>query len=172
MKKFIKKQIITETSLYYGELKMPEGFEIDRDQLLLHQVYSEIKDKDFLICRPFDMLNSYIIEHMYVEYNIELQNRKTWGTEYKPLEKSKMLNHIDYYDLINSTDFVLLYGVRTKECNVTIIYNNNKNLNQEYNIILNSNEYVMFPACCSYYIDNKQKEKSNFIHTINYKQIF
>lgn len=171
MKKYINKKVITETSLYHGEVVLPEGLVIDRDQFLLHQVYSEMKNKDFVICKPFDILNSYIIEHMLVEHNIALQNMKTWGTEYNPLERSKSLNHVDYNDLNNSSDFVLLYGVRVKDCVVNIIYNNSNNLKSEYSIPLNNNEYVLFPISCSYYINNNQKEKSNFIHTINYKLI-
>ena len=170
MKKYINKKVITETSIYHGEVILPENWFIDRDQFLLHQVYSEMKQKDFVVCKPFDMLNAYVSEYMYLEYDIRLENRETWGTEYNPLERSKPLKHIDYYNLHNSRDFVLLYGVRVEDCIINIIYNDNRDLKSEYKIQLKNNEYVLFPTSCSYYIENNQTKKSNFIHTITYNK--
>jgi hypothetical protein len=169
MKKLINKKVLSETSLYYGDIKLPSDWKIDRDQLLLHEVYADTKNQDFIPCPPFDILNSYIIEHCFVEYDLVVENIKSWGTEYNPLETSKPFCHVDYDDVLKSPDYILLYGVRAEDCTVRVKYKDNKYLDKQWNITLENNKFIMFPSSCMYYIENKQKEKSNFIHCITYK---
>ena len=169
MKKLINKKVLSETLLYHGDIKLPLDWKIDRDQLLLHEVYANIKNQDFIPCKPYDILNLYIIEHLYVEQNLTIENIKNWGTEYNPLETSEPFCHVNYDNILESPDYILLYGVRTKDCIVKIKYDENKNLNKQWNISLEDNKFVMFPSSCTYHIENKQKEKSNFIHCITYK---
>lgn len=65
MKKLINKKVLSETSLYYGDVKLPSDWKIDRDQILVHEVYADIKRENFMSCKPFDMLNTYVIEHSF-----------------------------------------------------------------------------------------------------------
>ena len=76
MKKLINKKVLSETLLYHGDIKLPLDWKIDRDQLLLHEVYANIKNQDFIPCKPYDILNLYIIEHLYVEQNLTIENKK------------------------------------------------------------------------------------------------
>ena len=73
---------------------------------------SQITDSPFPFSKTFDMLNTYLREHINVEYGFTLINKQTWGNTYKPQELSIPLLNIDPVDLRNSPDFTLLYGVK------------------------------------------------------------
>ena len=54
----------------------PYGFgKIDRE---------ELTNSKFLFSRNWDMLNTYIRDHVNVEHHINLINKQTWGNSYKP----------------------------------------------------------------------------------------
>ena len=82
----MQKKVLTEQALYYGDVKMPKDWDIDRDKLSDDILQSVIQNKDFLFSRTWDMLNTYISEHINLEYSINLINKETWGDIYKPAE--------------------------------------------------------------------------------------
>ena len=41
------KELLTEQAIYSGDVKMPKGFEIERDVLTLDTFVSKIKNADF-----------------------------------------------------------------------------------------------------------------------------
>ena len=122
----MQKKVLTEQALYYGDVKMPKDWDIDRDKLSDDILQSVIQNKDFLFSRTWDMLNTYISEHINLEYSINLINKETWGDIYKPAETTIPLLNIDPVNLRNSPDFTLLYGVRVKDCMVRIHYEDNR----------------------------------------------
>ena len=63
---------------------MPKGFEIDRDKLSSDILQSSFTIKNFHFQETWDMLNTYIRDHIGLEYNINLVNKSTWGNIYKP----------------------------------------------------------------------------------------
>jgi hypothetical protein len=67
----MQKRILTEQALYYGDVSMPKGFEIDRDQLSGDILQSTFTDKDFPFSRTWDMLNTYMREHI----NLRIWNK-------------------------------------------------------------------------------------------------
>ena len=67
-----------------------------------------------VLTEPWDMLNTYIRDHIGLEYGFNLVNKETWGNIYKPAETTIPLLNIDPVDLRNSPDFTLLYGVKVK----------------------------------------------------------
>ena len=73
----------------------------------------------------YDKLNTYIRDFIGVKHNINLVNKSTWGNIYKPNETTIPLLNIDPVDLRNSPDFTMLYGVKVKDCNVRIHYEDN-----------------------------------------------
>ena len=77
------KKVLTEQALYYGDVAMPKDWDIDRDKLSGDILQSVIQNKDFPFSRTWDMLNTYVSDHIRVEYNISLVNKKTWGNIYK-----------------------------------------------------------------------------------------
>ena len=162
----MQKKVLTEQALYYGDVAMPKGFEIDRDKLQSDTLKSQINNKDFPYSREWDKLNTYLREHINVEYGFQLVNKKTWGNVYKPKEISIPLLNIDPVDLRNSPDYTLLYGVNVKDCSVRIHYDDNRRAGRSWDIPLKNNQFIMFPSTNMYYITNNQKDSLNFILTI------
>ena len=162
----MQKKVLSEIALYYGDVAMPKGFEIDRDKLQSDTLKSQINNKKFPYSREWDKLNTYLREHINVEYGFQLVNKKTWGNVYKPKEISIPLLNIDPVDLRNSPDYTLLYGVNVKDCSVRIHYDDNRRAGRSWDIPLKNNQFLMFPSTNMYYITNNQKDSLNFILTI------
>ena len=162
----MQKKVLSEIALYYGDVAMPKGFEIDRDKLQSDILKSQINNKEFPYSREWDKLNTYLREHINVEYGFQLVNKKTWGNVYKPKEISIPLLNIDPVDLRNSPDYTLLYGVNVKDCSVRIHYDDNRRAGRSWDIPLKNNQFLMFPSTNMYYITNNQKDSLNFILTI------
>jgi len=162
----MQKKVLSEIALYYGDIAMPKGFEIDRDKLQSDILSSRINNKKFPYSREWDKLNTYLREHMKVEYDFTLINKETWGNVYKPKEISIPLLNIDPVDLRNSPDYVLLYGVNVKDCSVRIHYDDNRRAGRSWDIPLTNNKFIMFPSMQMYYITNNQKDSLNSILTI------
>ena len=167
----MQKKVLSEIALYYGDVAMPKGFEIDRDKLQTDILSSHINNKEFSYSREWDKLNTYLREHINVEYGFQLVNKKTWGNVYKPKEISIPLLNIDPTDLRNSPDYVLLYGVNVKDCSVRIYYDDNRRAGKSWDIPLKNNQFIMFPSMQMYYITNNQKDSLNSILTITHEFI-
>ena len=167
----MQKKVLSEIGLYYGDVDMPKGFEIDRKKLQEDTLKSQLNNKEFPFSRTWDMLNTYVREHLNVEYGFQLINKETWGNVYKPKEISIPLLNIDPVDLRNSPDYVLLYGVNVKDCNVRIHYDDNRRQGRSWDIPLEDNKFIIFPSTCMYYLTNKQKDSLNFVQTITYEFI-
>ena len=162
----MQKKVLSEIALYYGDVAMPKGFEIDRDKLQSDILKSRINNEKFPYSREWDKLNTYLREHINVEYGFQLVNKETWGNVYKPKEISIPLLNIDPVDLRNSPDYTLLYGVNVKDCSVRIHYDDNRRAGRSWDIPLKNNQFLMFPSTNMYYITNNQKDSLNFILTI------
>ena len=167
----MQKKVLTEQSLFYGDVSMPKGFEIDRDKLSGDILQSTFTDSEFPFSRTWDMLNTYIREHINLEYGFQLINKKTFGDIYKPNQISQPLLNIDPIDLRNSPDYTLLYGVKTNKCMVRIFYDDNRRKGRSWDIELKDNMFIMFPSTNMYVISNNQKDSLNFIQTITYEYI-
>jgi hypothetical protein len=168
----MQKKVLSEIALYYGDVSMPKGFEIDRSQLQSDILKDQITNlKDFPFSRPWDMLNTYLRDHINVKYGFTLINKKTWGNSYKPKEISIPLLNIDPVDLKNSPDYSCLYGVNVKDCSVRIHYDQNRRAGRSWDIPLTNNQFIMFPSTNMYYITNNQKDSLNFILTTTYEFI-
>ena len=167
----MQKKVLSEIDLYYGDVAMPKGFEIDRDKLQTDILSSHINNKEFSYSREWDKLNTYLREHINVEYGFQLVNKKTWGNVYKPKEISIPLLNIDPVDLRNSPDYILLYGVNVKDCSVRIHYDDNRRAGRSWDIPLKNNRFIMFPSMQMYYITNNQKDSLNSILTITHEFI-
>jgi hypothetical protein len=167
----MQKKVLSEIGLYYGDVAMPKGFEIDRDQLKSDILKSHINTKEFPSSRTWGMLNTYIREHINVEYGVSLVNKETWGNVYKPKEVSIPLLNIDPVDLRNSPDYILLYGVNVKDCSVRIHYDDNRRKGRSWDVSLTNNKFIMFPSMQMYYITNNQKDSLNFIQTITHEYV-
>ena len=165
------KKVLSEIDLHYGKIDMPKGFEIDRDKLQKDILTSQITDLKFPFSRTFDMLNTYMRDHINLDYEFTLVNKETWGNIYKPQETTIPLLNIDPVDLRNSPDYTLLYGVKVKDCMVRIHFEDNRRKGRSWDIPLTNNKFIMFPSTNMYYLTNNQKDSLNFIQTITYEYI-
>ena len=165
------KKVLSEIDLHYGSIDMPKGFDIDRDKLQSDILSSQIKNSKFPFSRTFDMLNTYMREHINLEYGFSLVNKETWGNMYKPQETTIPLLNIDPVDLRNSPDYTFLYGVKVKDCMVRIHYEDNRRKGRSWDIPLENNKFIMFPSTNMYYLTNNQKDSLNFVQTITYEYI-
>ena len=167
----MQKKVLSEIALYYGDVAMPEDWDIDRDKLSGDILQSVIQNKNFPFSRTWDMLNTYIRDHFNLEYSYQLINKETWGNIYKPSETTIPLLNIDPIDLRNSPDFTLLYGVKVKVCMVRIYFEDNRRKGRSWDVSLKNNKFIMFPSTCMYYLTNNQKDNLNFVKTITYEYI-
>ena len=167
----MQKKVLSEQALYYGDVAMPKDWDIDRDKLQQDILNSEITDSQFPFSRTWAMLNTYMRDHINLDYGFTLVNKETWGNMYKPQETTIPLLNIDPVDLRNSPDYTLLYGVKTKNCMIRIHYEDNRRKGRSWDIELKDNMFIMFPSTNMYYITNNQKDSLNFIQTILYEYI-
>ena len=167
----MNKKILTEQSLFYGDIDMPKGFEIDQEKLTNDILQSTFNSKEFPFSRTWDMLNTYMRDFIGLDYGINLVNKSTWGNIYKPNETTIPLLNIDSVDLRNSPDFTLLYGVKVEDCFVRIYYDDNRRKGKSWDIKLLNNRFIMFPSTNMYYLTNNQKDSLNFVQTITYEYI-
>ena len=167
----INKNILSQKNLYYGEISMPKGFEIDRDILRKDIINHQIQDCEFPFSRQFDKLNTYLIEHINVLYEFTLINKFITGYSFKPDTVSYPIIDAELLDLRNSADFTMLYGVHVKNCSVKIYYNDNRRKQRSWDIPLENNRFIMFPSTQQYVITNNQKDNLNMILKITYEYI-
>ena len=167
----MQKKVLTEQALYFGDVSMPKGFEIDRDKLSGDILQSTFTDSEFPFSRTWDMLNTYMREHINLEYGFQLVNKRTWGDMYKPNQQTEPLLNIYPVDLRNSPDYTLLYGVKTNNCFVRIFYDDNRRKGRSWDVELKDNMFIMFPSTNMYYLNNRQKDSLNFVQTITYEYI-
>ena len=154
---------------------MPKAYEkdwyINRDTLAADILVSETQGTPFPYSKVWDMLNTYIREHMQRYHKISLSNIKFWGNIYKPNEISKPLLNVDPIDLKNSPDYTCLYGVKVDECMVKIHYEDNRRKGRSWDVSLENNKFIIFPSSCMYYLTNHQKDNLNLALTITYESI-
>ena len=58
MKSLIIKNALSEQALYFGDVDMPKGWDIDRDKLQDNILKSNVTDSPFPFSRTWDMLNN------------------------------------------------------------------------------------------------------------------
>ena len=165
------KEVLTEQSIYFGDVSMPKHWEIDTTELSHHILQSNLSNEELQFSRTYDKLNTYIGDFIRLEHGINLVNKSTWGNIYKPNETTIPLLNIDPVDLRNSPDFTLLYGVKINDCFVKIHYDDNRRKGRSWDIELKNNMFIMFPSTNMYYLTNNQKDSLNFVQTITYEYI-
>ena len=169
----MKRNILSNISLYYGQIEMPEGFAINREKLREDILSFTVNNTEFSFSKSWDMLQTYIREHINLEYNFTLVPKKTIGNIYKPNQHSHSYLQVDPVDLRNSPDYVMLYGVNVGKdsCKVYIEYDDNRRKGRSWEIPLNNNDFVMFPSTQRYHITTNTSEQLNFILTTTYEFI-
>ena len=167
----MEKKVLSEQALYYGDVSMPKGFEINYDKFKADILQADLEKNNFKSSRNWDKLNTFIKDHINLKHQVNLVNKSTWGNFYKPFTLTEPLLQVDPVDLRNSPDFVLLYGVQVKDCFIKIFYDDNRRKGRSWDIELKKNMFVMFPSNNMYIIGNNDSKDLNFIQTITYEYI-
>ena len=167
----IKQKILSKIDLYVGNINMPKGFEIDRDILQADILTHIIQDCPLPFSRDYDKLNTYLREHIYLNYNFTLINKLSTGYMFRPDQSNFPDLDINKVDLKNSPDYIMLYGVDVENCNVRIYYDDNRRAGRSWDISLENNKFIMFPSTLVYHITNNQKNKLNLILKTAYEYI-
>ena len=167
----LNKKILSQIDLYSGKIDMPKGFEIDREVLQKDILTHTIQDCPLPFSREWDKLNTYLREHINLEYGFSLINKLTTGLIFKPNESNFPECENNKVDLRNSPDYVMLYGVGVENCNVRIYYDDNRRAGRSWDIPLNNNKFIIFPSTLIYHISNNQKDKLNFFLKTTYEYI-
>jgi hypothetical protein len=150
-----KKELL---NIYYGDLNMPKGFEINSEPLILSTTSQKILNKNISFSKEWDKVDTYIREYSLVKHKLSIEGIKTWGDMYLPNQCSKPLK--------NNGDFTLIYGTKLKDvCDVIINYDNDRT----WKIPLVTNKYIMFPSSKSYYVDYNKSNEINYTQTILYE---
>jgi hypothetical protein len=121
--------------------------------------------------KDFDKLNSYIKDFIKLNYKLNLVNKDCWTNIFVPNETTELQTNVDPVNLKNSPDFTFLYGINTVDCDIKILYDDNRRKGRSWTIPLTENKFVMFPSTNMYSITNKQKDSLNFIQTITYEYL-
>ena len=169
----MEKIILSKIDLYYGNVEMPKGFEVDREKLEADILSSTHNNTEFPFSKSWDMLQTYLREHINLEYGFALVHKKTIGNIYKPRQHSHSFLQTDPVDLRHSPDYIMLYGVNVGKdsCKVFIEYDDNRRKGKSWEIPLNNNKFVMFPSIQRYHITTNTSEQLNFILTTTYEYI-
>jgi len=170
----INKKVLSETALYFGNLKMPKGYEIEKDLLVKNITLSQYyEDVEYPFSRTWDKINTFITDFMRVEYKIDLQSKNYYGSFYERNEISEPQLHLNFSNLKDSPDFVCLYGVEidSNSCNIIINYDDNRIKNLKHEIKLRTNEFIILPSSVSYYIKNLNNTYLNYIQSILYTKV-
>ena len=166
----IEKITLSEQFIITGDVSMPKGFEINSEKFRADILESFIKKEEFSFSKNFDLLNTFIKDHIRVKYDINLINKKTWGNAFTSKITEPLLE-VDPVDLRNSPDYILLYGVDVDKCHVRIYYDDNRRKGRSWDIELKNNKFILFPSTNLYTIRNNQNKTLNYIQFISYEFI-
>ena len=80
----MQKKVLSEIDLYFGQIEMPKDFEIDREKLCIDILLFTNYNNQFPFSRSWDMLQTYLCEHINLKYGFKLIPKKTLGNIYYP----------------------------------------------------------------------------------------
>ena len=182
------KKVLSEIDLYYGEVKMPKGFEIDRyfikadaiqSSLLLKKRVSDniydhaYNDYQILDTTYMSPLVTYIKDFFNLRFNKSLVLEKYWSNIYNTNESSRSRNTVNMLNMKESPDYVFVYGVDVSDKNamVNIEYNDNRRKGRSWHAPIKDNHFVMFPSNLKYFISKNNSTNSNTFLTLTFTYI-
>jgi hypothetical protein len=165
----INKKVLSEIAIYNGKVKMPKGFEIEKDELVKNITLSNYYENiNYPFSIAWDKLKTYITDFILIEHKLNLVSKLSYGNFYEKNEISNPKIDINPMDLNNSPDFVLLYGVEIDPgtCKIIINYDDNKIKGKFFEFNLENDDFIIFPSSQFYYIKNNKNSYLNFVQTI------
>ena len=183
----MKKKVLSEIDLHHGDVSMPKGFEIDRDNIKSGILYNAFIATDKRVSKnPKDYsYNDYFVDHSpplghlqtYLREffalrneNKNLINKGNFANVLFPGNSPVMRRSIDPLKLSDSPDYTCMYGVdiQPDSCTVVIEYDENRRANRSWHIPLESNKFIIFPSTQRYFVTPNTSQGLNTILTMWY----
>ena len=181
------KKVLTEVDLYTGEIAMPKGFEINRNQIkndilksyvTLDRINNNPKTysyKNYKVpfSQPLQWMQDYMRDHWNAEYGFTLVQKDMHAKVLHPKEQSVLMHSLEPVDLRNSPDYTFIYvvDVEPNSCECIIEYDDNRRKNRTWHIPIENNKFIMFPATNRYSFSPNSSDGLNIILTITYEYI-
>ena len=86
-------------------------------------------------------------------------------------EGSIKRHHLDYADLKNSPDIVMLYFIDSDDNNMIIEYDDNRKKGIYWNMPIESNKYVMFNSNLEYYLLPNKSDNQRIVLRVTYEEV-
>tara|TARA_R100001530_G_scaffold135319_1_gene112236 strand:+ start:732 stop:1289 length:558 start_codon:yes stop_codon:yes gene_type:complete len=182
----MKKKVLSEIAMIYGDVDCPPGFEIDRDNIksgILHNAFME-KDKrvsknpqdisynDYFVdySPPLGHLQTYLREFFVLRYKQNLINKACFANVLFPGNSTISRKSIDPLNLKTSADYTCLYGIdiQPDSCTAVMEYDDNRRANRSWHIPLENNKFLIFPSTQRYFVTPNTSQGLNIILTMWY----
>jgi hypothetical protein len=182
----MKKQILSETLLFSGEVKMPKHYDIDRYQIKSEILNSKLNKKtvsanpyhyafsDYEVptSKTLNLLRDYISENIKFEHKLILEPRLSFGNVFEPKQQSFFRNMIDPVNVKEAPDYIMIYGIDVdKDASVVIETKDKRGIEQlsVFNII--NNNFLLFPSYLRFFINENNSHQTNVFLTTTYVKL-
>ena len=166
------KDVLAETAVYSGGLKLPEGIKIDFETLRADiLVHANDPSQQFRHSRSLDIISTYIRDFYRQKAKEPIRQKDAIGYIQNGYEGTDLIRQADLMDLKNAPDYTFLFGVNVNKdsCTVVIEFDNNRHKDEKVTVPLYTNAFIMFPSINRYIIKNNQKDNLNSVLTITYE---
>ena len=183
----MEKKVLTEIAIYYGEVKRPKGHEVNNHEIKADILEAQLQNKlvsdspfsyrffDYKLNYSPNMgyVNEHICEYMNVKHSITLQPELSFGNILQYREQSFSRRCLEMNDLKNEPTHTMVYGVdiQPESAQVVIEYDDNKAKDKTWFYELKTNEYIVFPTSCRYFLAGNTSKEPNFFLTTTFKEI-
>jgi len=179
----MNKKILSETCLFEGEVKMPKHYEIDRyrikseilDSKLHHKTISDnpyhyaYSDYEVPTSKTLNLLREYISENIYMDHNMRISPRLSFGNVFDPKQQSFFRNSIDPVNIKESPDYVMIYGVDVDKDSSVVIETKDKRGIEKLSLFnIKNNHFLLFPSYLKFFINENTSFQTNVFLTTTY----
>lgn len=166
----MEKKVLSEVAVYYGEVKRPKGYEINRPEIKANILQAQLQNKtvsdsefsyrffDYslkdLFSKPMGHVHEYMQEYFKLKHGRTLLPVLSFGNILQHREQSFSRKCLDETCLKNEPDYIMIYGVDVSKdsTNVVIEYDDNRRNDKTWHVPLNNNGFVMFPTTQRFFI--------------------
>ena len=179
----MNKKLLSEICLFEGEVKMPKHYEIDRYQIKSEILHSKLhrktisdnpyhyaySDYEVPTSKTLNLLRDYISENIYMDHNMRISPRLSFGNVFDPKQQSFFRNLIDPVNVKESPDYIMIYGVDVDKDSSVIIETRDKRGIEELSLFkIKNNHFLLFPAYLRFFINENTSFHTNVFLTTTY----
>ena len=145
----MQKKVLLEKIIYYKNVSMPEGFEINPIEIASKIIETYITGQKLNFCKATDAVDTYVRENLSAYEDVHLETQSYSG-------RICYSNQITKLEMDKDSDFTMLYGVHVNNCVVHIMYecDGEKLI---WDMPLKNNKFILFSSKMPFFITNKQE---------------